>query len=171
MRDIADLQNASERAVQHDSGGLVSALGQFRRRLRRAIALRRHDGTVYLSLQRSTSQAEFFINAGVRNVAVPLAELKRDAVWFSSATPDGHFRSFRLSRFLPDLPPTHRPDEFAYVRLVEDPRLMEFLLHVVEKRIAPWLALYAQPGAAPKPPPSPATMAQRAGALPYGVED
>lgn len=60
-RDIADLQTASERAAQHDPGGPVTSFGQFWRRLRRAIPLRRHDGTVYVSLQRSTSHAGFFI--------------------------------------------------------------------------------------------------------------
>lgn len=170
-RDIADLQTARQRAAQHDPGGLVTSFGQFWRRLRRNVPLGRTDGTVYLSMQKSTSHTGFFINAGVRNVHVPMSDLTGDPVWVSSATPDGQFRSFRLSRFLPELPPTHRPDEFAYVRLVEDPRLLDFLLHVVEKRIAPWLALYAQPGAVPRPPPSPAAMAQRAGALPYGAGD
>jgi hypothetical protein len=93
-----------------------------------------NDGSVSLELQKDKHHHGIFINIRVRNVG------RHD--------PDGHsgtrnFRNFRSQSFIRDVPRNYVIDEYYYVRLVEDPRYLVFLLNLIEDRILPFMEAYA----------------------------
>jgi Domain of unknown function (DUF4304) len=157
---------ASKALAGIDTGGYPKSFGQAWRRLRSQLGaagspvplLANFDGSVFIELQKSKYGECFFVNAGVRAIGPAGPSGNHGIV-------DG-FRRFRLQNFLPELPPPAKLDQFYYVRIVEDPRLLRFLLHVVEKRIFPWLEAYTKPISFKRP--APQDMASE-GPLPFGA--
>lgn len=92
-----------------------------------------NDGAVSLSLQKESYGTGFFVNVYVRNAG----RHDRDG----SATTEG--KAYRGQCFMRDLPRNYTHDLYHYVRLVEDPRYLTFLLNLVEDRVLPFLEAYA----------------------------
>ncbi len=158
-----------------DSGGLVRSFSQFKSRIKKELRglsmvgslpgiaqAVGNDGSTYIALQKSKYGTGFFVNIGVRKIS----SLQNLGAFYRVAG----FDQCRLQSFLPDLPATHRIDEFYYVRIVEDPRLLQFLMHVIEHRVAPWLELYEKPFSMLSRLPAPVDMAKER-PLPFGVDD
>jgi hypothetical protein len=93
-----------------------------------------NDGSVSLELQKDKYHHGFFINIRVRSVG------RHDPDGHSAA---GDSRSFRSQSFIRDVPRNYVVDEYYYVRLVEDPRYLAFLLNLIEDRILPFMQAFA----------------------------
>ena len=115
--------------------------------------------SVYLEFQRDRMGASFYINGGIKPGGLRLINLNKLAAEAFGSFVNGYY-VFRPGHFTPDLPNALKPDQFHYMRLKEDPRLMPFMFDLIENRIIACLSAWAD--AANITAPTPSEMAQKA---------
>lgn len=118
------------------TGGLLSRMLGRSRDAPRApyISSWGNDGAVRLSLQKDRYGSGIYVNIEVRNAG------RHDPQ--GAAIGEGT-RTYRSQSFIRDLPRNYIVDQYAYVRLVEDRRYLDFLLNLIEDRILPFMQAYA----------------------------